>query len=75
MVDNYTPCTKAPFIDAERLAAAKSAQLQYAAGASDEARYAALAFAAQAAAAARDAAFLCASLEHMSTLAKETFRR
>ena len=74
MVDNFTPCTKAPLIDAER-PAARTAQLECRVGASDEARYDALAFAAQAAAVARDAAFLCTSLEHMSTLAREAFRR
>jgi hypothetical protein len=54
--------------------AAKTEQLECGVGvASDEARYDALAFAAQAAAVGRDAAFICASLEHMSTPAREAF--
>ncbi len=69
MADNFTPCTSASLMGAEQPAWSE-AQLEFGeAVASGEASYDALAFATQAAAVARDAAFLCASLEHMSTLA------
>jgi hypothetical protein len=72
MVDTLTPWTKARLIDGDQ-PAARTAPLKLGARASDEARYDALAFAAEAAAVARDAAFLCTSLEHMSTLADRRF--
>jgi len=73
MVDNFTRRTKGLPVNAEQLSA-RTEQLECGVGvASEEARYDALAFAAQAAAVGRDAAFICASLEHMSTLAREAF--